>query len=237
MIVIKQTSAMVITLCIVCSAVSATDMTRVFTENDLKNSGIDRRAITKENIFVLRKLLYSLDEFVTIHEGIEQFESIAEMKRVDLNADGTEDIVALMNVGATIANPVELFLFCSRGDEFIAQNLFTERGMMDDSVLDLNGDGIYEILVKSSIPGETPHVLAFYWFDVYSWDGQGYVKSDEQFFDSFYIRRYLPKISNRIALGQQLLQSGEEDTVISAVLEDCRIALEKVYTLQNVEIQ
>jgi hypothetical protein len=190
--------------------------------------------IDTKGIFSILQLLYAVSD-PTLRKGeLETFVSIAKKKWIDLNNDGKEDFTALINQNCT-SDPVELFLLCSLGDGFVAQTLRTERARMDSTVLDLNGDGVYELCLNESILGDTPHVLVVYWVNVHAWNGQAYVKSNEQFVESFYRRRYLSQLSERLHDAGKRLNWGESRPTIVSVLEDCRTALARVSALQNPE--
>ncbi|GAK58188.1 hypothetical protein U27_05161 [Candidatus Vecturithrix granuli] len=201
--------------------------TRVVKKEQFKEGEITIHAMNDRDLLMLRKDLYSIPDYEADKT------SVAAMSKLDINKDGEEDIVALVNLGGTIANPVEVFLLYSRKDDFMAQMLFTERAMMEKTVIDLNNDGFYEVCVNTSIVGDTPHAMVFYWVDIYAWDGQTYRQQNEQFFESFYIRHYLPQISERIARAEELLQLKESNQTISSVLEDCRAALGNMLQLQT----
>jgi hypothetical protein len=208
---------------------------RIFSSQELEKIGIELQSIDYEEVLSILHVLYTESDPTLKKDELKTFVSIADMKRIDLNSDGKEDLVALINHRG-MSDPVEVFLLCSVENKFVAQTLSTERATLDTTILDLNNDGIYEVRVNSTIAGETPHALVVYWVDVYSWSGQRYVQNNEQFFESFYLRRYLPYLSERLKDVGKRLEWGEQNKTLSAVLNDCRTAIQKVSTIQNNEI-
>lgn len=158
--------------------------------------------------------------------------SIAEAKRMDLNGDGIADIVATVNK-ETSGDPVGVFLLVSSGDQYVLQEFDTERASLDETVRDLRGEGKYEILVTQEISSTAPHAQAFYWYDVYAWDGSEYVPNNASFIDTFYIERYIPLIAQRIMSVENRVKSSDEREreVGVGMLDACRKALERVRDL------
>ena len=59
------------------------------------------------------------------------------------------DIVALINYNCT-SDPVGVFVIWTRGNSFVAQELTTEHGTIENTFVDIDGDGKCEILLQTS---------------------------------------------------------------------------------------
>ena len=197
---------------------------------EVKEFEKDITILNDHDLLTVRKTFHSIPDYEAVRT------SLATMKKVDLNGDGKMDIAALINFQGTTANPFEVFLVYSVQDKFVTQRLHTRRAIMEKTVVDLNDDGMYEICVNSRIlGGHTPIVLAVEWVDIYSWDGHRYTQHNEQFFESFYLHRYLPQLSKRLDDAGMRLDLDETRSTISSVLEDCRTALEKMSSMSTTE--
>lgn len=230
---IRVTIGVFLTLNMFCSGGEAIEI-KTFSSQEIEDIRMEVDTMGGKEVFSMLYMLHALRD-PTLKKGeLETFVSIADMQRIDLNGDGKKDFAALLNYRGT-SDPVELFLLYSVENGVVVQTFPTERAMMNTTVLDLDGDGIYEICLNESILGNTPHVLVVYWVNVYSWNGQTYVKSNEQAFESFYMHRYLPQISERLHDLEKRLDWGESRKTILSVLEDCRTALEKISSMSTTE--
>ena len=154
---------------------------------------------------------------------------------MDVNGDGIQDIVALINYNCT-ADPVEVLTLCSMNHGFIAQRFPTERAVMARTFIDIDADGKYELLLNVPIPGNAPHSETFYWTNIYSWREKGYSQANEIFLESYYLKKYLPLVCARIAYAEALINSAKHykkqnmasKELAIAILEDCRKAIKKV---------
>ncbi len=202
----------------------------IIRNGEVKEFEKDITILNDHDLLMVRKTFHSIPDYEAVRT------SLATMNKVDLNGDGKMDIAALINFQGTTANPFEIFLVYSVQNKFATQRLHTWRAIMEKTVVDLNNDGMYEICVNSGIlEGHTPTVLTVEWVDIYSWDGNRYTQHNEQFFESFYLHRYLPRLSKRLADATMRLDSDEKRSTISSILEDCRTALERISSMSNTE--
>ena len=134
---------------------------------------------------------------------------LVESKRIcDLNKDGKPDLVALIEEGSSY-DPRRILVVCTTADGWVAQSLATVDGDMDETVADLNGDGLCQIRAKDLLSGN--HQNPTYWFDVYAWDGRMYTKQNKAFLDSYYLAVYLPEIVERMSESVHLFSNGPDN--------------------------
>lgn len=210
-----------------------------FSLEEFQHFGISAEPGTQKSggLWTLLCRLFAITDSTLVNEtgaldcrSLEQYVALTDVRRLDLNQDGIPDFVALIN-DPSMASPNGILTVYSLKAEWAAQLLNTYRAEIDETVVDVNRDGRYELCVKS-ILGD----LGFWeqnWVDVYAWDGDTYVESDVQFVDSFYRQRYLPRLATRLEEASEMVRNGERRATISAMLQDCRTALERVAALST----
>lgn len=191
-------------------------------------------AVTGEAVLAARKRLFGIPDYEDWRA------SVSGIRQIDANGDGKNDIVAGFDL-RTSKDPVELLTMMSFGENYVVQLFSAEYLSMDTSFLDIEGDGRYELLLKSLLPEKVPLNEATYWVDVYSWENGRYRMNSPAFVETYYLRQYLNYLASRIKRATQLLAVAESpdapgvkpSEVAVGILQSCRTALERMAELRH----
>lgn len=193
---------------------------------------------TPKEALELRNTLFNLPDYESGRH------TVAEFSRIDVNGDGREDILLLVNLSCA-ADPAELVVGCSANEAFYFQRFAVEHGKLSKCVRDLDDDKIYEILRPSVIQSPTtPHANALVWYDIYKWTGTRFEQKNREF-PAYYFGEYLPLLARQIEVISRISHSatiGEDDkehqdmmALVRSMLDDCRTALARLSRLLNEE--
>lgn len=204
---------------------------KVIEIEEIKQWGLFEEVLVEKSLLKARNVAFEIPDYE------QSRASIAGFMKKDINGDGKDDFVFLVNL-TTSSDPVETIVIASQKEKYSIQRLYTEWSEIDTTVRDLDGDGLYEILQNQSIFNpKVPHSLTLLWVDIYQWDGIKFIKNNRAYLKRYYISEYLDIVNLRIELAQSKMmsKSSDSDSLPHALLEDCRIALERIIALSRVD--
>ena len=208
--------------------------TKEVSKESLLKTGLNFGKKVDDNVIIkTKKKIFSIPELESKRCSVDS------AKIMDINHDNIPDLVSFINQKCT-SDPVEIFVLISLNKEsYLAQRLSTYHGTLNKDVMDLNGNGNIEIVVRSEMEGEGTGAIAFYWPEIYTWNGKKFTRSSEKEYVKYYLEAYLPEISARMS--KALASLKEKDVkykrIAMHILHDCNAALRRVSELYQSDDQ
>ncbi|MEK7274243.1 MAG: sugar-binding protein [Candidatus Desantisbacteria bacterium] len=164
-----------------------------FLNNSIVKANIDRDA-EEEIIAIIQKKGYDRMDYKDFRlmvinrnnkETICKFKDLEQVgpwtnyfNAQDLNNDGKAEIIVEIHSGGQ-GRFTDLFIYTWEGNY---KKIFTKDTVGGFYVIDINKDGVYEIVINSREESERfCGGSALYWQDVYKWNGTTYIHANESF--------------------------------------------------------
>lgn len=148
---------------------------------------------SKENVKTfIDKLLYNANIGY-----VGEYDEVGEYLFIDINNDGVDELIATLDASGRKFFDSIIIVF-KEENKFKYQEIWSRRSgdsnHLSKEVIDVNNDGVKELLVMEEILPYPKYVL---WTSVYELQNNKYVKADEKYSD-FYKNKIIPELESKI---------------------------------------